>query len=266
LLRQAGDAVPRTLTQVLDYAQDRPIALALSVPHAFMNHLSLCALMGAEISGDEEVLLDIEWSIEAINLQRQLVQSVPAAAFEWSSIRMLDAMAKSTNLAYCPFVFCFNSYSRPDRTTEGKQLRFASPPDLSAGQLRGPVVGGAGLAVSARCAHRESALRAVAHLMRVDSQRRMAIAGGQVGRASAWADPKADSANGGFFSDCRAAVEAAKVRPRHRGYIGFQNAAGAVLGQAMRTAAEPSRSVALRLQELYSQWWEQRSRRTPGRA
>lgn len=257
LLEHWGEPVPRTLTQVLDFAQRREIALALSVPHAFMNHLSLCALMGAEIGGEGAVLVDSAVSIEAIEIQRQLVRSVPKAAVDWSSIRTLDSMSSSTRLGYCPFVFCFNSYSRPDRKNGGAALRFASPPALSGGRPSGPVVGGAGLAVSARCPFPESALLAVAHLMRPESHRRMAIAGGQVGRASAWADHDADGANGGFFGDCRAAMESSRVRPRHRGYIGFQNAAGALLREHVVTSTLSSRSVAERLQELYWQSWRE---------
>lgn len=253
LLERWNEDVPQTLSQVLGFAERRPIALALAVPHAFMNHLSLCALMGAEINGEED-FLDLAISCEAIDIQRRLVRHVPAAAANWSSIATLDAMAGSQTLAYCPLVFCFNTYSRSDRSLKGKRLRFSSPPLCASQPQLGPVAGGAGLAISAHCRFPNAAVTALSHLMRPDSHRRMAIAGGQVGRASAWSDQEADLANGGFFGACRQAMDDARIRPRHRGYVELQNEAGALLRSAMINPTHSNRWVAERLNDLYARY------------
>jgi len=250
LLSALGEAVPETIEQALALAGRHPIAMALAVPHAFMNHLSLCGLMGEDIAGRPDRLVDLHASAEAVGLQRRLIANAPSAAFDWSSIGLLAAMAQSNAIAYAPLVFCFNTYSRPVRQLPGERLDFRPPPRILPGP-GGSVIGGAGLAVSASTANREASLTVLSHFMGREVHRRMAIDGGQPGRRSAWKDDAADRANGGFFSGVGKAVEASRTRPRHPGYIAFQNAAGELLRSAMRDPAMSPRQVAESLQALY---------------
>ncbi|MEO5758060.1 MAG: carbohydrate ABC transporter substrate-binding protein, partial [Mesorhizobium sp.] len=52
-----------------------------------------------------------------------------------------------------------------------------------------------------------------------------ATAGGQPGHAAAWEDKTVNEATGNFYRDTRATLEGAWVRPRHDGYMAFQQAA-----------------------------------------
>ena len=52
-----------------------------------------------------------------------------------------------------------------------------------------------------------------------------AAAGGQPGHAAAWEDQAVNAATGNFYRDTRATLEGAWVRPRHDGYMAFQQAA-----------------------------------------
>jgi multiple sugar transport system substrate-binding protein len=192
-----------------------------------MNYLAICGLMGADLSGEGEVLVPREVGLAAIEVHRRLVALTPPEALDWSSIKALDAMVARDDLAYCPMVFCFNSYSRPSPGGRPR-LAYSDLPDFGAAGA-GSVVGGAGLGVSALRPNREAALVAVRHLMTAEAQQRIAVAGGQPGRASVWRDAEADRANGGFFSACLGPMTRSKVRPRHAGYMALQNGAGALL-------------------------------------
>ena len=52
-----------------------------------------------------------------------------------------------------------------------------------------------------------------------------ASSGGQPGPATAWEDDAVNAAAGNFYRDTRKTLEGAYVRPRHNGYMAFQDAA-----------------------------------------
>ena len=70
-----------------------------------------------------------------------------------------------------------------------------------------------------------------------------AAAGGQPGHAAAWEDAAVNAATGDFYRATRATLEAAWVRPRHDGYMAFQQAASARLDAALRAEAAPEAVV-----------------------
>jgi multiple sugar transport system substrate-binding protein len=239
---------PATMEDVRAIAAQAKIAIALACPHAFMNFLTICGLMGADISGTGDRLIPTDIGHKAIEVLRELAGLAPAEALNWSSIDALDAMAERDDLVYCPMVFCFSSYSRPRRSTSNATLQFVNLPDL--GAERGPngsVAGGTGLAVSQTCRHLAEAIEVVAHLISPDTQIRMALDGGQPAHRDAWNDSAADVANGGFFSACRRTMEGSIVRPRHAGYMKLQNAAGDLLRD---DAVKPERSPRLVLGDI----------------
>ena len=52
-----------------------------------------------------------------------------------------------------------------------------------------------------------------------------AAAGGQPGHAAAWEDDAVNAATGDFYKNTRATLEAGWLRPRHDGYMAFQDEA-----------------------------------------
>ena len=58
--------------------------------------------------------------------------------------------------------------------------------------------------------------------------------GGQPGHAQAWGDNTVNAATGGFYRNTRATLEGAWVRPRHDGYMGFQQAASDRINEGLK--------------------------------
>jgi len=71
-----------------------------------------------------------------------------------------------------------------------------------------------------------------------------AAAGGQPGHAAAWEDDAVNAATGGFYRRTRATLEGAYVRPRHDGYMAFQQAAAERLNAGLLAADRPEAIVA----------------------
>lgn len=57
---------------------------------------------------------------------------------------------------------------------------------------------------------------------------------GQAALSSSWVGAENDKQFNGFFSNVARSMDTAWIRPRHPGYITFQNEAGRLVAQALR--------------------------------
>ncbi|MBN9021342.1 MAG: carbohydrate ABC transporter substrate-binding protein, partial [Rhizobiales bacterium] len=116
---------------------------------------------------------------------------------------------------------------------------------------RGSAVGGTGIAGSAHAKDREAAIAFAYWVASADVQRGpYAAAGGQPGHARAWEDDAVNAATGGFYRDTRATLETGWLRPRHDGYMEFQDQASRRLNRAQEQGEDGARVVA-DLNDLY---------------
>jgi multiple sugar transport system substrate-binding protein len=114
-------------------------------------------------------------------------------------------------------------------------------------------LGGTGLALSAQTKH-EAAACAYAQFV-ADPLVQSTLythSGGQPGHRSAWLDETNHTLTGGYFRATLPALDAAYLRPRHRGYLhGFQEKAGAVVQRCLR-APGTERATLTELDQLWS--------------
>ncbi|HEY0854378.1 MAG TPA: carbohydrate ABC transporter substrate-binding protein, partial [Devosia sp.] len=71
-----------------------------------------------------------------------------------------------------------------------------------------------------------------------------ASSGGQPGHAAAWEDDAVNATTGNFYRDTRKTLEGAYVRPRHNGYMAFQDAASRRLNAGLLEREAPSAILA----------------------
>ena len=103
-------------------------------------------------------------------------------------------------------------------------------------------LGGAGLAVSASSAHAEEACAYAAFTASPEIQRTIYVdGGGQPGHRAAWTDDRANEETGGFFRDTLDALDAAYLRPRHDGFLTFQDEGGELVHGYLRTGEDADR-------------------------
>jgi multiple sugar transport system substrate-binding protein len=143
----------------------------------------------------------------------------------------LDPIAVSERLAqpdaaeHCaPYIYGYVSYARPG--FRAVPLGFADIPVAGEQGSVGSTLGGTGVAVSAFCAAPEAAVTFAFWVAGADVQRGpYSDAGGQPANAIAWADDAVNAAAGDFFRATTATLDGAWVRPRHDGYMAFQQTA-----------------------------------------
>jgi multiple sugar transport system substrate-binding protein len=164
---------------------------------------------------------------EALRLLRELVQQAAPGSLERNPIKTWQLLATSDTVAYCPFAYGYSNYSRNGYATH--TLQTGGLISLHGKQLRS-TLGGAGLAVSKHCKHREAAIQYARFVASADTQRTLyAFSGGQPGHRAAWLDPDLDAHTHDFFRNTVSTLDAAWVRPRFPGFIAFQDAASIIV-------------------------------------
>jgi multiple sugar transport system substrate-binding protein len=237
LLRELGAPAPETWPAVLALARFAPGSTALPLLPAD----ALCALLSVAATLGRPVRIDGEVPLEAVELLCELAPLLHPSSWTSAPPQLLARMAGGDPIAYMPLTFGYVGLA-------GGELRFGDAPAAPGGH-RAPVLGGAGLAVSAAAVEPALAATFAAWLCDARAQRSVVLAhGGQPASGPVWSSPGRDRVATVFFHDTRSSMENAYVRPAHPAWPAFHRDAGTDLAAALR-AGEPAPRIARRLQE-----------------
>jgi len=243
LLDGAGLAPPRTWNDAGHFAGAlREHDLFLAVPaipvDAICSFLAACEALGGDpLAGDGRVV-DRPVGRTVLEMLASIMGRAHPESLAWDPPGLMMHMAEHDDVAYCPLAFGYVTHARFGFAR--RPLRFGPGPSGEGGPAVG-TLGGAGLAVSSRSAHVDESCAYAAFVASGDVQRTTYVdGGGQPGHRSAWTDPAVDAAAGGFFAGTLGALDAAYLRPRYDGFIGFQSRAGDVVHSWFREGGNPN--------------------------
>ncbi|WP_439498577.1 extracellular solute-binding protein [Bosea sp. (in: a-proteobacteria)] len=236
------ERAPETWAEVREQGCKGAVVLPLRAPHSLMCLMTLAANLGWEPGGPSEDFLPASIGEEAMAQLGELVANLDPRCFELDPIAALDALATNDELACCPLVYGYASYAHAG--FRPRRLAFADIPCLGSTGPLGSVLGGTGLAVSARTAFPKEAVDFTYWITSAEIQAGpYSAAGGQPGHGAAWLDETVDRAANGFYSQTRATLEGALLRPRHDGYMRFQHESALAIAAALRERAAPAAIV-----------------------
>lgn len=230
------DLLPAPLTRfadVLTEAKAGRVVWPLRAPHILMSFFTLAANIGAPCAVVPGPLLPRAAGLQVLAAMQALAEAVDPACHAMDPIAALDTLAEGSRFALVPLTYLYAPYARD--AYRPHRLRFHDIPALGASGPLGSALGGTGIAVSARTAAPEAACRFAFFLASAEVQRGIyAAANGQPGNALAWSDAAVNAATGGAYAATRMTHEAAWLRPRHAGYMGFQEEGSAIVADALR--------------------------------
>ena len=210
--------------QAAALAEAGRVILPMRAPHSLMSFYTLaanlgtpCKVMGPELIGRDD-------GVRVIQTLRAVSDHIAPEQYQMDPIAASELMATSDRFALMPLGYGYLSYGlagfRPHR------LKFADIAVAGTGGPVGSAIGGTGIAVSAFSANRDAAIDYAYWVAGADIQRGLyAAAGGQPGHGLAWEDDAVNGPVDGFYRDTRATLEGGWLRPRHDGYMTFQDAA-----------------------------------------
>ena len=253
--RRRSAALPKTWDEVLALAAARrgqeraQVANPLIPIDALMSFCSICAALDAPPYQGPDRVVDRATGREALGMLRALADAAHPASLERNPPRTLDLMSTTDEIAFVPLLFGYSNYARPG--FRPALVRFTGVPTVDGGDARGGILGGAGVAISARTKHPEAAAAYAAYVASPDVQRGVYFAaGGQPGHRAAWQDEAVNAASSDFFADTLAALDRAYLRPRYLGFMEVQERSGEVV-HAWLAEGGSDEALLDRLDELY---------------
>ncbi|QPC94379.1 ABC transporter substrate-binding protein [Mesorhizobium sp. INR15] len=241
----ALDAPASTWSEMLDLARQGRVLLPLRSPHSLMTFYTLAGNLGHPCATDpSRSLIDVEAGIEAFEGMREIAALVDPACLDMDPIAVSERMTEAGSRFVCsPLIYGYVSYAAAG--FRAHRLAFADIPVIGSDGPVGSALGGTGIAVSAFSKAKEAAIDFAYWVASGDIQRGLyAASGGQPGHAAAWGDQTVNDATGNFYRDTRATLEGAWVRPRHDGYMAFQQAASDRINSGMTSGHRAGQVVA----------------------
>ena len=215
---------PREWSDVLDLAREGRVLWPAKPIDAFSSLITVAANGGAPALTEPGIFLTEAQAGPALEILRELASLVPTDNFGWNPIQTADALTISDRWVYSPLLFGYTNYSRVG--FRANRLKYTDIPTVADAPdgVSGSLLGGAGIAVSARSEHRAEAIEHAIWLASADVQRGAYFdGGGQPGNAVAWDDRRTNEETLDFFRGTRATLEGAYVRPRTPAYIELQD-------------------------------------------
>ena len=226
---------------VIGLARAGQVVLPMLPPHSLMTFYTLAANLGHPCRVEGELIAP-EAGIEVVERLRQLAGLIEPSNFAMDPIAASEAMARrDAVVSVMPYGYGYVSYAR-DGFRPGR-LKFADIPAAGGIGPVGSALGGTGIAVSAFSASRAAAIDYAYWVASGEVQRGLyAASGGQPGHAAAWEDETVNLAAAAFYRNTRKTLEGAWVRPRHHGYMAFQQRASQRLNAGL-LGREPSAAI-----------------------
>jgi multiple sugar transport system substrate-binding protein len=258
LLDRHDVVAPRTWDELLELAR-RGLVIMPAIPQdTLMNFYMMCCVPGSDLFASDEVVVNDELGITALEQMRELASLQPREIFDWNPIRVYETMTRGDDYAYCPFAYGYSNYSRAGYAQA--ILHFGDVVSLDGVPLR-TTLGGTGLAVSSHCAQPELA-GAFAELVAGSEYQRTQFVenGGQPGHRAAWTDEENNRRTHDYFRNTLPCLDRAYLRPRYPGSLAFQDrdGGGAPIRAYMMNGGDP-RQVMQTLHRLYRESREARS-------
>ena len=238
-------APPSHWSDVLELARQGRVLLPLRPPHSLMTFYTLAGNLGHPCATDpSRDLIDIGTGCEVFETMREIAALVEPACFDMDPIAVSERMAEPDSRIVCtPLIYGYVSYAVAG--FRAHRLAFTDIPMIGSTGPVGSALGGTGIAVSAFSKAKDAATDFAYWVATGDVQRSTyAAAGGQPGHAEAWEDQTVNAATGDFYRDTRATLEGAWVRPRHDGYMAFQQAASDRILSGMTSGHQAAQVVA----------------------
>jgi len=240
--------VPGTWQDVLALARKGQVGLSLFPVDVLMHTYTFCEALGEAPFRGETSLSSSATLSAALECLREIASFCHARFLEMNPIRTAEFMTQTDEVAYCPLGYGYSNYSRPGYARF--PLKAGSPVHFRERPLR-TVLGGAGLAVSARTRHIQASVDYARFTAEPAIQKGLYyVAGGQPGHRRAWTDDRVNATCMDFFKDTLPALDNALVRPPYPGYMYFQDRASPIAHECVAGRITPA-MAAEKLNSLY---------------
>lgn len=202
------------------------VAWPLCPTDLWCTFLTLCAQDGGR-NFIKDFKLNETVGIEVLNELIEHLNYLHSESLNWNPVQVLDHMKTNDEIIYSPYLFGYTNYSRLGFTKNN--INFSNSPTNPKNNVS-TILGGVGLAVSAKSKHAEIAVTYASYVAKGETQEGIYTEnGGQPGNLLAWHNAANNRLCNNFFNHTLKTMEMAYVRPQHPGWNQFQEKGAALL-------------------------------------
>jgi multiple sugar transport system substrate-binding protein len=236
--------VPATWNHVIQLAEQSQVIWPLLPINSLMSFFSMLANAGEPFGVSGRGVADATGR-RILRDMLAVAKHLPEECFLMDPIWACEWLACRSSHSYIPYAYGYSNYSR--NGFRPHLVRVADVPELGVDGPAGSAIGGTGIAVSAAGQHKNIALEYALWIASAECQKdTYFLSGGQPANRLAWEDGNCNAISNDFFQDTIRTLETSWLRPRHDGYMHFQDVAGEIVHACLtRTVAVPTTIDAL---------------------
>jgi multiple sugar transport system substrate-binding protein len=213
-------------------ARQGKVVLPLRPPHSLMCFYTLAANIGHPCGSDRDQLLPDAVAMTVLTALNEVTDNIDPACFEMDPIAALDLLSESDKISTAPLIYLYKGYS--DQGYRSNRISYSDIPVMGGSGPIGSALGGTGIAVSSRTNYPQTCADFAGFVAGAQCQSGLYTrSNGQPGNAIAWASADVNEPVLNAYSNTRLTHEAAWLRPRHKGYMAFQQTGSEIINAAL---------------------------------
>ena len=233
--RDLLDRPPKSWEEVVSLARSGKVIWPLKPVDALMSFYNVLANAGHPFGAESGDVggVSVEAGVWALGEIRRVSDHLDARCFAMNPIGAYEWLANRGDKIYVPYLYGYSNYSREGFRPH--RVDVCDAPTHADNGIGGTTLGGTGIAVSTNTRYRKEALDYAFWIASAQIQSTLFFqAGGQPGNRKAWRDVECNRVSGGFFTSTLKSLENAYLRPRHKGYLRFQDVGGDLVNRYLR--------------------------------
>ena len=243
--------LPKNWKALIDLSKQRVVLWPLKPVHAISSFYSIYNNITDHIKPDNREFINIKYGVDTLQMMKVVSDELDSNCLEMDPIQVSELMSTQNNFHYCPYLYGFSNYGR--NNFKEFFLTYCNVLDLSGKGPCGTHLGGTGIAVSKVSKNIELAIEYAYWIASSDCQKNIFYkSGGQPANAIAWQDKEINLETNNFFTNTRLTLDLAWVRPRHNGYMEFQDEAGNIINDYLKSNIKEE-VICKKLCEIYKE-------------
>ena len=242
---------PSNWNALLDLAKNNRVLWPLKPVHAISSFYSVYNNITTELMPDQKKFIDKNFGVETLTMMKAVSKELITDCLTMDPIQTAELMTETNDFFYCPYIYGFSNYSR--KNYRKYILKYIDVINLSGKGPAGTHLGGTGIAVSNVSKNKDLAIEYAFWIASAECQKSLFYeSGGQPGNSVAWEDDKINEETNNFFRGTRKTLDLAWVRPRHNGYMKFQDESGNLINEYLQLEIK-AESICEKLIDMYNE-------------
>ncbi len=231
--------IPLSWNELDNLANDNKVLWPLKPVHAISSFYSIYNNLGKEFDPSNRNFVERKFGIKTLEMMKQIASKLIKECFTMDPIKTAELLSETDDFVYSPYVYGFSNYSRSG--FRKNILTYGDVINLSNKGPAGTHLGGTGIAISKKSEHKDLALEYSYWIAGSECQKNLFYSsGGQPGNIDAWNDDSINLETNNFFKNTKQTLNLAWVRPRHNGYIKFQDKSGDIINEFLQSNIKES--------------------------